>query len=145
MGRPVYFINKNRGRVIIPAKKIISSDAAPPAAGPYSQAVQAGNFLFLSGQLPLDPESGKIKGNDIETQTKQALNNMQAILSATGLSLSDVVKTTVFLKDIQHFSRMNEVYKEYFNQDPPARSCFEVANLPLNALVEIESIALREE
>ncbi|MFC1991457.1 RidA family protein [Chloroflexota bacterium] len=128
----------------MPTKKVVSSDAAPPAVGPYSQAIRAGSFLFLSGQLPLDPESGKITGDDIETQTKQAINNMQAILSATGLSLSNVVKTTVFLKDIQDFSRMNTVYKEYFNQDAPARSCFEVANLPMNALVEIESIAVSE-
>ncbi len=93
----------------------------------------------------MDPESGKIIAGDIEPQTKQAINNMQAILSAAGLSLSNVVKTTVFLKDIQHFSQMNTVYKEYFNQDAPARSCFEVANLPINAMVEIESIAVSEE
>jgi len=126
----------------MPVKKVVSSDAAPSAVGPYSQAIRVGNFLFLSGQLPLDPGTGEINGDDIKTQKKQAINNVQAILSEEGLSLFNVVKTTVFLKDIRHFSRMNEVYKEFFIQDAPARSCFEVANLPLNALVEIESIAV---
>lgn len=125
-------------------KKVISTDKAPPAVGPYSQAIRAGSFLFLSGQLPLDPESGIIVGDNIETQTKQVINNIKSILSATGLSLSNIVKTTVFLKDIQHFSVMNNIYKEYFHEDAPARSCFEVANLPLNALIEIESIAVTE-
>ena len=125
-------------------KKVVSTNNAPPAVGPYSQAIRAGSFLFLSGQLPLDSKSGAIVGDDIETQTKQVINNINAVLSATGLSLSDIVKTTVFLKDIQHFSLMNSTYKEYFNEDPPARSCFEVSNLPMNALIEIESIAITE-
>ena len=124
------------------SRKVISTNTAPPAVGPYSQAIQAGGFVFLSGQLPLDPKTGTITGEDIEAQTRQALNNIKAILAASGLSLADVIKTTVFLKDIQHFSRMNGIYKEYFPQDAPARSSFQVANLPMNALVEIESIAV---
>ena len=126
----------------MPAKKIISSNEAPAAVGPYSQAVRAGNLLFLSGQLPLDPKTGTIVGEDIETQTKQVLNNIKAVLAAGGLSLSNVVKTTVFMKDLQHFQKMNGVYKEFFTQDAPARSTFQVANLPMNALIEIESIAV---
>ena len=128
----------------MPAKKIISSNEAPAAVGPYSQAVRAGNLLFLSGQLPLDPKTGTIVGEDIETQTKQVLNNIKAVLAAGGLSLSNVVKTTVFMKDLQHFQKMNGVYKEFFTQDAPARSTFQVANLPMNALIEIESIAVFE-
>ena len=125
----------------MPAKKIISSNEAPAAVGPYSQAVRAGNLLFLSGQLPLDPKTGTIVGEDIETQTKQVISNIKAVLAAGGLSLSNVVKTTVFMKDLQHFQKMNGVYKEFFTQDAPARSTFQVANLPMNALIEIESIA----
>ena len=128
----------------MPAKKIISSNEAPAAVGPYSQAVRAGNLLFLSGQLPLDPKTGTIVGEDIETQTKQVISNIKAVLEAGGLSLSNVVKTTVFMKDLQHFQKMNGVYKEFFTQDAPARSTFQVANLPMNALIEIESIAVFE-
>lgn len=125
-------------------KKVVTTNTAPAAVGPYSQAVRAGNFLFLSGQIALDPKSGIIVGADIETQTKQAISNIKSVLSATGLSLSDIVKTTVFLKDIRHFPRMNRIYEEYFNVDAPARSCFEVSNLPMSALIEIESIAIAE-
>ena len=128
----------------MPAKKIISSNEAPAAVGPYSQAVRAGNLLFLSGQLPLDPKTGTIVGEDIETQTKQVISNIKAVLEAGGLSLSNVVKTTVFMKDLQHFQKMNGVYKEFFTQDAPARSTFQVANLPMNALIEIESVAVFE-
>ena len=126
------------------AKKVVSTDTAPPAVGPYSQAIRAGGFLFLSGQLPLDPKTGTITATDIEGQTRQAITNIKSILAAAGSSLSDVVKTTVFLKDIQDFAKMNGIYKEFFAQDAPARSSFQVANLPMNALVEIESIALAE-
>jgi 2-iminobutanoate/2-iminopropanoate deaminase len=125
-------------------KEVVTTNSAPAAVGPYSQAVRAGNFLFLSGQIALDPKSGIIVGDDIEAQTKQVISNIKSVLSATGLSLSDIVKTTVFLKDIQHFLRMNCIYKEYFNVDAPARSCFEVSNLPKGALIEIESIAIAE-
>ena len=128
----------------MPSKKVVSTNNAPPAVGPYSQAIRAGGFLFLSGQLPLDPKTGTITATDVEAQTRQAITNIKSILAAAGLSLSDVVKTTVFLKDIQDFAKMNGVYKEYFAQDAPARSSFQVANLPMNALVEIESVAIAE-
>ena len=98
--------------------------------------------LFVSGQLPLDPGTGNLAGDDIATQTRQAIENIRSILSAAGASLADVVKTTVFLQDMGHFAPMNQIYQEYFNTEPPARSCFEVARLPKDALVEIESIAV---
>ncbi len=123
-------------------KKVIAAAGAPKAIGPYSQAVKAGRFLFLSGQLPLDPETGNISGDGIEVQTRQALENIKSILAAAGASLSDVVKTTVFLKDIGHFPEMNQIYQQYFSTDAPARSCVEVSRLPKDVLVEIESIAI---
>lgn len=123
-------------------KEVITSKAAPKAVGPYSQAIKAGDFLFLSGQLPLDPQTGNIIGDDIETQTRQSIENIRSILSSIGASLSDVIKTTVFLKDIGHFPQMNQIYQEYFNTDAPARSCCEVSRLPKDALIEIESIAI---
>ncbi len=126
-------------------KEVITSEAAPKAVGPYSQAIKTGNFLFLSGQLPLDPQTGNITGDDIETQTRQTIENIRSILSAIGASLSDVIKTTVLLKDMGHFSQMNQTYQEYFNTDAPARSCFEVSRLPKDALIEIESIAIIKE
>ena len=124
------------------AKKVISTDTAPKAVGPYSQAIEAGNFLFVSGQLPLHPQSGEIVGNDITAQTRQSIENIKAILAAAGVSLADVVKTTVFLQNMGDFVRMNEVYQQYFGDSAPARSTVEVAKLPKNALVEIESIAV---
>lgn len=124
------------------AKKIISTDTAPKAVGPYSQAIEAGGFLFVSGQLPLHPQSGEIVGNDIATQTRQSIENIRAVLAVAGVSLADVVKTTVFLQNMGDFSRMNEVYQQYFGDSAPARSTVEVAKLPKNALVEIESIAV---
>ncbi|MDO8717073.1 MAG: RidA family protein [Dehalococcoidales bacterium] len=124
------------------AKKIISTDTAPEAVGPYSQAVAVGNFLFLSGQLPLHPQSGEIVGNDIAAQTRQSIENIKAVLTAASVSLADVVKTTVFLQNMGDFARMNEVYQQYFGDSAPARSTVEVAKLPKNALVEIESIAV---
>ncbi len=123
-------------------KKVIAAAGAPKAIGPYSQAVKAGRFLFLSGQLPLDPETGNISGDGIKTQTRQAIENIKSILAAADASLSDVVKTTVFLKDIGHFPGMNQVYQQYFATGAPARSCVEVSRLPKDALVEIESIAI---
>lgn len=123
-------------------KKVIAAAGAPKAIGPYSQAVKAGRFLFLSGQLPLDPETGNISGDGIETQTRQVIENIKSILAAAGVSLSDVVKTTVFLKDIGHFPEMNQVYQQYFATDAPARSCVEVSRLPKDVLIEIESIAI---
>jgi len=126
-------------------KEVISTEAAPKASGPYSQAVKAGDFLFLSGQLPIEPQTGNIIGDDIETQARQSMENMRSILSSAGASLTDVVKTTVFLKDLGYFSQMNQIYQEYFNKDAPARSCFEVSRLPKDALIEIEAIAIIKE
>ena len=123
-------------------KKVIAAAGAPKAIGPYSQAVKAGRFLFLSGQLPLDPETGNISGDGIKAQTRQAIENIKSILASAGVSLSDVVKTTVFLKDIGHFPEMNQVYQQYFAADAPARSCVEVSRLPKDVLIEIESIAI---
>jgi 2-iminobutanoate/2-iminopropanoate deaminase len=122
-------------------KKAIKTEKAPKAIGPYSQAIRNGSFLFLSGQLPTDPLSGEISG-DIKIQTHQVFKNMAAILSEAGASLKDLVKTTVFLKEISDFTAMNEVYKQYFDHDPPARSCVQVAAIPKGALIEIESIAI---
>ncbi|MBI2848235.1 MAG: RidA family protein [Chloroflexi bacterium] len=126
----------------MPSKKIISTDTAPKAVGPYSQAIQSENLLFISGQLPLNPATGEIAGNDITAQTRQSIENIKAILAAAGASLSDVVKTTVFLQDMAQFAPMNEIYQQYFVKDAPARSTIEVARLPRNALIEIESIAI---
>ncbi len=124
------------------AKKVVSTDAAPKAIGPYSQAIRAGNLLFISGQVPLDPKTGNLVGADIKMQTKQCLENMKGILAATGASLANVVKTTVFLKSMDHFGEMNHVYQQYFTGDAPARSTVEVGRLPKDALVEIESVAI---
>ncbi len=122
-------------------KKIINTTNAPSAIGPYSQAVQTGNLIFISGQLPIDPKTGEFAGDDVSTQTKQALENMKAILKSEGLSMENVVKTTVLLKNIGDFAAMNEVYATFFENDFPARAAYEVAALPKAALVEIEAIA----
>lgn len=122
-------------------KKIVSTREAPEAIGPYSQAVEAGGFLFCSGQIPLDASTKQIEGKDIREQARKALENLQAVLKAGGSSLASVVKTTVFLKDLNDFAGMNEVYAEFFKQNPPARSTVQVARLPKDALVEIEAIA----
>jgi 2-iminobutanoate/2-iminopropanoate deaminase len=125
-------------------KQVIQTAAAPKAIGPYSQAIKAGNFIFVSGQLPLDAKTGAMAGSDIATQTEKALENVRAILNAEGYGLADVVKTTVYLKDIQGFAAMNEVYARFFTGDCPARAAFEVARLPKDALVEIEAVAYKE-
>ncbi len=122
-------------------KKIINTANAPSAIGPYSQAVKAGDVLFISGQLPIDPKTGEFAGDDVSTQTKQALENMKAILKSEGLSMANVVKTTVLLKNIGDFVAMNEVYATFFDSDFPARAAYEVAALPKAALVEIEAVA----
>lgn len=116
---------------------------APAAIGPYSQAVQAGNLLFVSGQIPLDPATGVFAGEDIATQTRQSLTNVKAILAAAGYTCADVVKTTVLLADIADFAAMNAVYGEFFPVNCPARACFAVKDLPRGALVEIEAIAAK--
>lgn len=122
-------------------RKVILTESAPGAIGPYSQAIKKGNFIFVSGQLPVNPQTGEIPKNIIE-QTKQSLSNVKEILKATGASLEDVVKTTVFLKDLSHFTEVNEVYGEFFTDNYPARSCVEVSRLPKDASVEIEVIAI---
>ena len=123
-------------------KEIISTDKAPAAIGPYSQGVKAGGFLFLSGQIALDPQTMAVVPGDAVAQTEQVMKNMKAALASQGLDFSDVVKTTVFIKDMNEFKRINEVYGRFFEKDAPARSCVEVARLPKDVLVEIEAIAL---
>lgn len=121
--------------------KIIHTPNAPAAIGPYSQAVQAGNMLFVSGQIPIDPATSCFAGEDIVTQSRQSLTNVKNILEAAGYALTDVVKTTVLLADIADFAAMNAVYAEFFTENCPARACFAVKDLPKGALVEIEAIA----
>ena len=123
-------------------KQIIRTEKAPKAIGPYSQAIRAGNFLFLSGQIPLDPKTGELVKGDIGRQTQQVLENMKGILESQKLGMEDVVKVTIFLKNIGDFNRVNEVYGTYFPSSPPARSTVEVARLPRDADIEIEAIAL---
>jgi 2-iminobutanoate/2-iminopropanoate deaminase len=122
-------------------KKIIATEKAPKAIGPYSQAVQADSLLFISGQLPLDPKTAEIVGSTAAEQADQVFKNIGAILKAAGLDYQDLVKTTVLLKSIQDFAAVNEVYARYFTSGYPARAAYEVGNLPRNALVEIEAIA----
>ena len=124
-------------------KEQISTTKAPGAIGPYSQAIKVGNLVFTSGQLPIDPASGNFAGNDIRTQTRQSLKNVEAVLTQAGLTMGDIVKTTVFLSDMNNFAAMNEVYAEIFgSSNHPSRSAVQVARLPKDALVEIEVIAL---
>jgi 2-iminobutanoate/2-iminopropanoate deaminase len=124
-------------------KKIISTKSAPAAIGPYSQATEAGGFIFISGQLPMDAATGNMAAADIKAQTETVLKNMEGILTAAGLTLEDVVKTTVFMADLGQFAQMNEVYARFFAKNPPARATIEVKALPKAALVEIEAIAAR--
>ena len=121
----------------------IHTPQAPAAIGPYSQAVQAGNTIYVSGQLPIDPATGAFAGADITAQTRQSLENIRSILAAAGTDMSAVVKTTVLLADIADFAAMNAVYGEYFTAPYPARAAFQVAALPKNALVEIECVAVK--
>jgi len=124
-------------------KKIVSTQSAPAAIGPYSQAVDTGDLVFVSGQVPIVPAQGKIVEESIAGQTRQVLENIKAILAAAGLKLDHVVKTTVFLTSMGDFREMNGVYAEYFSADPPARATIEVSALPLGARVEIEAVARR--
>ncbi len=124
-------------------KKIVSTTHAPAAIGPYSQGIWTGDLLFLSGQIPINPETGALVEGDAAAQAEQVLKNIGAILSSQGLSFKDVVKATVFSTDMGTFSAVNEVYGRYFNEEPPARSFVEVAALPKGALVEIEVVASR--
>jgi len=122
-------------------KKQIQTTGAPAAIGPYSQAIQAGNLIFYSGQIPLDPATGAIVSGGVEAQTRQVLTNMRAMLHASGCDFSDVVKTTIYLTDLADFETVNEIYGEYFSEEPPARACVQVAALPKESMVEIEWIA----
>jgi 2-iminobutanoate/2-iminopropanoate deaminase len=124
-------------------KKIISTDKAPKAVGPYNQAVEANGFIFLSGQIPIDPEAGQITGKNIEEQAEQVLKNIGQVLKAAGCDYKNVVKTTVFLTDLLNFKAINEAYIKYFGTESPARSTIEVSDLPMGAMVEIECIAIK--
>jgi 2-iminobutanoate/2-iminopropanoate deaminase len=124
-------------------KKPIRTDRAPAAIGPYSQGIDAGGLVFVAGQVPINPASGKIEVDDVGSQTRQVLENVKAILAEAGLGLEHVVKSTVFLQSMDDFKAMNEVYAGYFDDDPPARATVAVSGLPLGALVEIEVIARR--
>ena len=125
-------------------KKPISTQGAPAAIGPYSQGMQAGNLLFVSGQLPINPVTGEFAGEDIASQTEMSLHNVKAILQEAGYDMSDIVKTTVFLKDMNDFAGMNSVYASFFSEPFPGRAAVEVARLPKDSLVEISAIAYKE-
>lgn len=126
-----------------PTKEAVSTKDAPAAIGPYSQALKAGNLLFLSGQISIDPKTNQMNAGSIEEQTKQALENLDAVLRASGMTMDNVVNTTVFLKDVNDFAKMNAVYGTYFKDKPPARATVQVARLPRDALVEISAIAIK--
>jgi len=122
-------------------KKSIATDKAPGAIGPYSQGIKTNGLIFVSGQLPINPETNEVEGDDIASQTKRSMENVKSVLEATGASMNDVVKATVFLKDMNDFPKMNAVYDTFFSEPYPARAAVEVARLPKDALVEIEAIA----
>ncbi len=124
-------------------KKIISTKDAPQAIGPYSQAVEANGMLFISGQIPINPATGKIIDGDIKEQTMQVMKNIEAILKEAGYSFENVVKSTCLLSDMENFKPMNEIYGEFYSSYPPARAAFAVKELPLGVLVEIETIAVK--
>ena len=122
-------------------RKVISTDRAPAAVGPYSQAIQTDHFLFISGQLPMDPETGELTEGSIQDQTRQVLQNILEIVREAGLKRSNIVKTTVYLRNMDDFAAMNEVYAAVLGKSPPARACVEVSRLPKDALIETEAIA----
>lgn len=124
--------------------KIISTDKAPAAIGPYSQAIEANGFIFTSGMVPIDPATNTIVEGGVEEQARQAISNVKALLESTGTSLDKVVKTTVFIKNMDDFGKINEIYSEIFGGHCPARSCVEVARLPKDVLIEIEAVAVIE-
>jgi len=126
-------------------KEIIKTQKAPLAIGPYSQAIKVGDLLFISGQVSINPETNEFIDGDVEVQTEQALENIKAILEAGGSSLKNVIKVTIYLKNIEDFTLVNNVYNEYFKDSLPARACVEVSNLPKNAKVEIEAIAIKKD
>lgn len=123
-------------------KEVIATDMAPAAIGPYSQAVRTGNFIFTSGQIPIHPATGQVITGDIREQTRQVLENLSAVLEAAGASLDQVVKTTVFISDMNDFAVINEIYGQYFTGSYPARSCVQVARLPKDVGIEIEAVAV---
>ena len=123
--------------------KTLHTDKAPAAVGPYSQATEVNGFIFISGQIPLVPETGELVSDDIKKATARSLDNIKAILEEAGSSLDKVLKVNIFLDDVNDFAAVNEVYAEYFTEHKPARSCVEVANLPKKALIEIEAIAVK--
>lgn len=127
-----------------PERQVISSPDAPAAIGPYSQAVQTGNMLFLAGQLGIDPETGKFAGADFESQARQALDNQKAVLTYAGFGLADVVQCQVFVTDLENYPVFNKIYQEYFTQDYPARAVLEVSRIPADGLVEIMMIAVKK-
>jgi len=124
-------------------KQIIHTEKAPKAIGPYSQAVKAGNTIYISGQVPLNPKTGKIVEGGIKEQTEQVMKNISAILDEAGYSFSEVVKSTCLLSDMSNFAAMNEVYGKYYSENPPARAAFAVKELPLGVMIEIETIAVK--
>ena len=123
------------------SKRIIQTELAPAAIGPYSQAIRIGDFLYTSGQIALDPKSGKFLSGEIKEETEQTLKNISAILQADGLELENVIKTTVYLSDLKDFVQMNQIYEKYFSKNKPARVCVQVAALPKGAKIEIDAIA----
>jgi len=123
-------------------KKVIKTDQAPAAIGPYEQGIEVGGFLFTSGQIALDPATGNFLEGNIEEETELVIKHIEAILTAAGLTLADVVKTTVYLTDLGHFGRVNQVYEKFFGKSKPARACVQVAALPKGAQIEIDAIAV---
>ena len=124
-------------------KKIVSTDKAPQAIGPYSQAIEFNNIVYTSGVIPVDPKTNELVTGPIEIQAEQAIGNLAALLTEAGSSVDNVIKTTVFIKDMNDFAKVNEIYAKYFTKDCPARSCVEVARLPKDVLIEIEAIAYK--
>ncbi len=125
-------------------KKIISTPKAPAAIGPYSQAIEVNGMVFTSGVIPINPATGELVTGAVEEQAEQAIGNLAALLKESGVSLDNVIKTTVFIKNMEDFGKINEIYAKYFTKDFPARSCVEVARLPKDVLIEIEAIAVKE-
>jgi len=124
------------------SKVVVNTDKAPAAIGPYSQAVKAGNFMFISGQIPINPSTGEVVSEDIKDQTEQCLKNLRSICESAGLTLNNVVKTTIFITNISEFAKVNEVYGGFFKENTPARACVEVSALPKGVKVEIEAIVM---
>ncbi len=138
----IFFIITSGGKM---EKKVVYTEKAPKPVGPYSQAIIAGDFIFTAGQIPIDPKTNQIVQGDIKEQTRQVLENLKAVLEEAGASFDDVVKVTVYMKDLNEFSAMNEVYSEYFKNSPPARTTVEVSRLPRDVKIEIDLIALKKE